>query len=158
MPTIEEVRPGTVVRPDDSPGISDPNGTEPEPAPSPDVDPELPGDSLLLTEPIEVGGRIRQRLDRLKVNSTKLMYNDYAELKRRYIRDVPKAVRREYDHESEDPEFLKLMICMLNPPMITEDFNRLSMADAMAVFKLAQGLIFSARFAKMGAEKMLSLS
>jgi hypothetical protein len=146
MSKLEEVEAGAPAEKEETPPpvqAEAPNGASPQAAAEPDLR------YYTLTEPIETGGRIKQKIERLLLDSTQLSYNDYMGLRDRYVLETPKEIRKQYDGEWEDPHFLVRMIVKLNPPMIDEDFRQVYFGDCPPLFRLASNLIFLKRLQKL---------
>lgn len=140
MAKLEELQPGTVADPEAPAETPSNNGAQA--AANPDLR------YYALKKQIETGGRIKQKIERLLIDSNELSYNDYMELLDRYISEVPKPMRDRYNHESQDKRFLQLVICKLNPPMIETDFAQIGFGDAWRLFLRAQASIYSEQSAK----------
>jgi hypothetical protein len=95
-----------------------------------------------LTKSIEVGGRVRQKLDRLLVDVTELPGAVYFELIDRYAAEFPAQYQTSFTR-FRDERFLTLLLVKLNPPMIDEDVRRISFRDLPLLFTRLQASIFA---------------
>jgi hypothetical protein len=95
-----------------------------------------------LSKPIEVGGRVKQKMEQLLVDVTELEGTVYFELTDRYAAEFPQQYQQSFTR-FRDERFLKLLLVKLNPPMIDEDVKKISFKDLPLLFTRLQASIFA---------------